>query len=233
MNKYNVTRLFQVDGHGVDTGPDLDEEMEKVFVMAEDERFDVSKFAASPDSNSSKRSFNEKDYSREKVLSGTASPEDEREEQILSSESEPQVSERAANYSESPVFGSPDPSRRVQFQIGELPKTLPEDKSAEAEEAAAEEAERKDSLVTDPFMTSDPEEKKSKRKHSRHHYHRRKYSLQEGSGYRGRVRAGSDFGVGSVRRISIQPEEASMLQEQDIDDLTSKCDTLSGNIYLI
>ena len=61
--------FVQVDGHGVETGPDLDEEMEKVFAMAEDDRFDVSKFAASPDSNSSKRSFNEKDYSREFYIS--------------------------------------------------------------------------------------------------------------------------------------------------------------------
>jgi hypothetical protein len=55
--------FLQVDGHGVETGPDLDEEMEKVFAMAEEDRFDVSRFAASPDSNTSKRSFNEKDYS--------------------------------------------------------------------------------------------------------------------------------------------------------------------------
>jgi hypothetical protein len=52
--------------------------------------------------------------------SGTASPEEElREEPVLSSESEPQVSERAAVYGDSPVFGSPsDPFRKVQFQIG-------------------------------------------------------------------------------------------------------------------
>ena len=55
--------LLQVDGHGAETGPGLDEEMEKVFAMAEEDRFDVARFAASPDSNTSKRSFNEKDYS--------------------------------------------------------------------------------------------------------------------------------------------------------------------------
>jgi hypothetical protein len=49
----------------LETGPDLDEEMEKVFAMAEDDRFDVARFAASPDSNTSKRSFSEKDYSCE------------------------------------------------------------------------------------------------------------------------------------------------------------------------
>lgn len=53
---------------------------------------------------------------------GTGTPEEEeKEEPVLSSESEPQVSERAAVCSESPVFGSPsDVSRRVQFQIGML-----------------------------------------------------------------------------------------------------------------
>ncbi|XP_069684208.1 band 3 anion transport protein-like isoform X3 [Periplaneta americana] len=294
----------QVDGHGVETGPDLDEEMEKVFAMAEDERFDVARFAASPDSNTSKRSFNEKDYSlhRKKsyphmhvplkslhsrsmrkrggvtspresesesieggtsietneprklsqtgtdsdtgwsppplplhptinednspsrtVLSGTVTPEeDEREEPVLSSESEPQVSERAATCSESPVCGSPsDISRRVQFQIGDVPKPLTEGTPEEdATEAAIEEAERKDSIIEDPLTKESDDKKKPKRKHSRHHYHRRKYSLQE-DGYRGRIRAGSDFSLGSGRRISIQPEEASTLQEQDIDDLTS------------
>lgn len=65
------------------------------------------------------------------------------------------------------------------------------------------------------------EKKKQKRKHLRHHHHRRKYSLQEDSGYKSRVRSGSDFAAESSRRISIQPEEMSMLQEQYIDDLTS------------
>jgi len=60
--------LPQVDGHGVETGPGLDEEMEKVFAMAEEDRFGVARFAASPDSNTSKRSFNEKDYSCMKNL---------------------------------------------------------------------------------------------------------------------------------------------------------------------
>lgn len=54
---------MQADNHGLETGPDLDEEMEKVFAMADDDHFDVTRFAASPDSNTSKRSFNENDYS--------------------------------------------------------------------------------------------------------------------------------------------------------------------------
>ncbi|KAJ9594411.1 hypothetical protein L9F63_014169, partial [Diploptera punctata] len=258
-------KMKRADGHGVETGPDLDEEMEKVFAMAEDDRFDVSKFAASPDSNSSKRSFNEKDYSQRKNMFGEKKPSSlspyknsiSREKQTLKlfvgktseggrrfnnrchfpilaanearklsntgtdsdtgwsspplplhptinednsiSESEAQVSERAAQCIESPDFGSPDLSRRVQFQIGYQPIVGPS-----------------------PFPGKGPshEKKKLKRKHSRHH-HRRKYSLQEGSGHRQRVRAGSDFGIGNNRRISIRPEEASMLEEQDIDDLTS------------
>jgi hypothetical protein len=54
------------------------------------------------------------------TLSGTMLPEEEvREEPVLSSKSEPQVSERAAACGDSPVFGSPhDPFRKVQFQIG-------------------------------------------------------------------------------------------------------------------
>jgi hypothetical protein len=72
-----------------------------------------------------------------------------------------------------------------------------------------------------PVSIESDEKKKQKRKHMRHHHNRRKYSLQEDGGYKGRIRAGSDFSVQSGRRISIQPEEMSMLQEQDIDDLTS------------
>jgi hypothetical protein len=57
-------------------------------------------------------------YSLEPCVAGTPE-EEEKEEPVLSSESEPQVSERAAVCNESPVFGSPsDASRRVQFQIG-------------------------------------------------------------------------------------------------------------------
>lgn len=92
----------------------------------------------------------------------------------------------------------------------------------EDEQATAdEEAERRDSVTEDPVSIESDEKKKQKRKHMRHHHYRRKYSLQEDGGYKGRVRTGSDFCVQSSRRISIQPEEMSMLQEQDIDDLTS------------
>jgi solute carrier family 4 anion exchanger 2 len=293
----------------VETGPGLDEEMEKVFAMGEEDRFGVARFAASPDSNTSKRSFNEKDYSlhrkksyphmhmplkslysrsirRKEVTSpresesgsieggasseanesrklsqtgtdsdtGWSSPpmplhptinednstrlihssvatpeEEEREEPLLSSESEPQVSERTFARSDSPVFGSPsDISRRVQFQIGDQrPST---EGAVEGEQATAdEEAERKDSVTEEPVNIESDEKKMQKRKHLRHNHHRRKYSLQEDGGYKSRVRAGSDFAVQSSRRISIQPEEMSMLQEQYIDDLTShRCDDAKG-----
>ncbi|PNF33702.1 hypothetical protein B7P43_G11425, partial [Cryptotermes secundus] len=268
--------------------------MEKVFAMAEEDRFDVSRFAASPDSNTSKRSFNEKDYSfhrkksyphihvplkslhprfsrkrgitspresesesteggtsieasesRKMSQSGidsetgwspqpmtlsptinednkprvtypsTVSPEEGvREEPVLSSESEPQVSERAAACGDSPVFGSPsDPFRKVQFQIGD-PKPGTEATLEEEETAAAEEAERKDSVTEDPLSMESDEKKKQRRKHNRHHHLRRKYSFPEDGEYIGRVRGGSDFSVESARHISIQPEEVSMLQEQ-------------------
>lgn len=77
-------------------------------------------------------------------------------------------------------------------------------------------------MTEEPISIESDEKKKQKRKNSRHHHHRRKYSLQEDGGYKSRVRAGSDCAVQSSRRISIQPEEMSMLQEQYIDDLTSK-----------
>jgi hypothetical protein len=106
------------------------------------------------------------------------------------------------------------------LQTGDL-KPGTEGTQEEEETTAAEEAERRDSVTEDPLNMESDEKKKQKRKHIRHHYHRRKYSLQEDGGYNGRVRAGSDFSVESIRRVSIQPEEVSMLQEQDIDDLTS------------
>ena len=53
----------------------------------------------------------------------------------------------------------------------------------------------------------------------RHHHHKsRKFSLQE---YHPEwKRQGSAEGTSRVRRISVQPEDA-VLQEADIDDLTS------------
>ncbi|XP_046996664.1 band 3 anion transport protein [Schistocerca americana] len=281
------------DGRGADAAvADLDEEMEKVFAMADEDRFDVARLAASPDSSStaaSKRSYGEKDYAlhRKKsyqhmhpplkhlhshslrrkmsspegaeginipgaggegremrkasragtdsdtaqspstrsptaaeelprlILSGSASPEEERDETILSSESEPQVSERAASFGDSPIFGSPtDALRRVQFQIGEI--------AEKPEEGSLEDADQQTKELLQPEEPSKEVDKKPKRRHSRHHYHHhrsRKHSLQEDP--QSRLRSGAEFSGVEGRRVSIQPEEAINLQEQDIDDLAS------------
>jgi hypothetical protein len=106
------------------------------------------------------------------------------------------------------------------LQTGD-PKPGTEGTLEEEETTAAEEAERKDSVTEDPLSVESDEKKKQKRKHIRHHHLLRKYSFQEDGGYNGRIRAGSDFSVESAHHTGIQPEEVSMLQEQDIDDLTS------------
>lgn len=59
--------FLQSDSHGIEAGPDLDQEMEKVFSMAsEGDKFDLSKISTSPDSNFSvsKRQFGEADFNR-------------------------------------------------------------------------------------------------------------------------------------------------------------------------
>ncbi|XP_014613873.1 PREDICTED: anion exchange protein 2 isoform X3 [Polistes canadensis] len=61
-----------------------------------------------------------------------------------------------------------------------------------------------------------------KSEHKRHHHKSRKYSLQEDPQWRKRSGAGLPDGPGILaRRVSVQPEEASTLQELDIDDLES------------
>ncbi|XP_076649182.1 anion exchange protein Ae2 isoform X6 [Halictus rubicundus] len=56
----------------------------------------------------------------------------------------------------------------------------------------------------------------------RHHHKSRKYSLQEDPQWRKRSGAGLPDGSSVLaRRVSVQPEEASTLQELDIDDLES------------
>lgn len=62
---------MQSESHGVEAGPDLDQEMEKVFQMGTDgEKFDLSKISTSPDSNVSisKRQFGEADFNRKYLL---------------------------------------------------------------------------------------------------------------------------------------------------------------------
>ncbi|XP_063244472.1 band 3 anion transport protein isoform X2 [Bacillus rossius redtenbacheri] len=130
----------------------------------------------------------------------TPSPEDV----MLSSESEPQVSERAASFADSPLFGSPvEALRRVQFQIGEGV-----DAGGNISETTdAAEPQRRDSVPKN--------HEKKKRKHSRHHHRHasRKYSLPEET-YLSR-KVGPEFdGV-------LHPGDVSNLQEHDLDDLTS------------
>lgn len=45
----------QVDGHGAETGPELDEEMEKVFAMDTGEKFDVARLGSPSESAGSDR----------------------------------------------------------------------------------------------------------------------------------------------------------------------------------
>lgn len=60
---------FQSESHGADAGPDLDQEMEKVFAMDGD-KFDLNKICSSPDSDRlSKRSISDKDFQRMFVIS--------------------------------------------------------------------------------------------------------------------------------------------------------------------
>ena len=47
--------LLQTDGHGTETGPELDEEMEKVFAMDAGEKFDVARFGSPSESAGSDR----------------------------------------------------------------------------------------------------------------------------------------------------------------------------------
>ncbi|XP_063986657.1 band 3 anion transport protein isoform X2 [Diachasmimorpha longicaudata] len=127
---------------------------------------------------------------------GTLSPDDQ--DNTLSSESEAPVSERAASgCTDSPLIGAP----RVQFEkIQEE-----EDQSPQTEEALTE------------------EDRKRRHKHDhKHHYKSRKYSLQEDPQWRKRSGAGLPDIAGAMgRRVSVQPDEASTLQELDIDDLES------------
>lgn len=59
MNAANVNvHLYlprQIDGHAAETGPELDEEMEKVFAMDAGEKFDVSRLGSPSESAGSDR----------------------------------------------------------------------------------------------------------------------------------------------------------------------------------
>ncbi|KAG7211528.1 hypothetical protein KM043_010790 [Ampulex compressa] len=160
-------------------------------------------------------------------------------ENVGSSESEAPISERAASgFAESPTVGSP----RVQFEkIKEEEVASPRQEDATSPPAGcAHEEDRKSrrhqkhehntrlsvSLSATMHVRFDESEDRYtmvlghvKR---RHHHKSRKYSLQEDPQWRKRSGAGLPDGSGLLgRRVSVQPEEASTLQELDIDDLES------------
>ncbi|XP_011258427.1 band 3 anion exchange protein isoform X2 [Camponotus floridanus] len=276
----SLRTTHQIDGHGAEMGPELDEEMEKVFAMDTAEKFDVARLGSPSESTGSdrdrdrgpprygdrdvnqhrKRSYphphmplkslhsrsmrrhfspegstepSEKDYSNGQAKSNEVQEVDgtnqnglqlpiapdqteiegdeetaEETENIISSESEAPISERAASgFSDSPTVGSP----RVQFE-----KIKEEDGPSTQME-----------VQTDDALSGLHEEDRKcrrhqKHEHKRHHHKSRKYSLQEDPQWRKRSGAGLlDISSLLTRRVSVQPEEASTLQELDIDDLES------------
>lgn len=270
-----------VDGHGAETVPELDEEMEKVFAMDVGEKFDVARLGSPTESAGSDRDrdrgpprYGDRDFNQHRkrsyphphmplkslhsrsmrrhlspegsttevspeeeersgghgneidVLdngpSSTNDPEVDEEateetENVISSGSEAQISERAASgFSDgSTSLGSP----RVQFE-----KIREEDANNLNQDDDNHQA---TSLASPPTSSTAHEDDRKcrrhqKHEHKRHHYKSRKYSLQEDPQWRKRSGAGLPDGPGILaRRVSVQPEEASTLQELDIDDLES------------
>ncbi|XP_026299841.1 band 3 anion transport protein isoform X5 [Apis mellifera] len=272
----------QVDGHGAETGPELDEEMEKVFAMDTGEKFDVARLGSPSESAGSDRErergppsrYGDRDFNQHRKRSyphphmplkslhsrsmrrhlspegSTAEAGQEEEngqvvtgnggggggheldtmdnglsptsmqnaaddetteemENVVSSESEAPISERAASgFSDSPTVGSP----RVQFE--------------KIKEEEVHSFFKKDEVAGVAASANHDEDRKCRRhqkhEHKRHHHKSRKYSLQEDPQWRKRSGAGLPDGPGVLaRRVSVQPEEASTLQELDIDDLES------------
>ncbi|KAK2586570.1 hypothetical protein KPH14_011451 [Odynerus spinipes] len=266
-----------VDGHGAETVPELDEEMEKVFAMDVGDKFDVARLGSPTESAGSDRNrdrgppsrYGDRDANQHRKKSyphphmplkslhsrsmrrhlspegstAEASPEEEERngqpeidaldngpspaindaevdepetveetENVISSGSEAQVSERAASgFSDgSTSVGSP----RVQFE-----------NIREEEDASNLNQDDQPSGTSPQGATQDDDRKcrrHQKHEHKRHHHKSRKYSLQEDPQWRKRSGAGLPDGPGILaRRVSVQPEEASTLQELDIDDLES------------
>ncbi|KAK9294619.1 hypothetical protein QLX08_010812 [Tetragonisca angustula] len=278
-------KRVSVDGHGAETGPELDEEMEKVFAMDTGEKFDVARLGSPSESAGSDRDrerappsrYGERDFNQHRKRSyphphmplkslhcrsmrrhlspegsttevgpeeengqvlrensgngqeadtmdagdGVQSPSSvqnvdeettEDTENVVSSESEAPISERAASvggFSDSPTIGSP----RVQFE------------KIKEEEVPALKKDEAPTSVGEPASSHDDDRKcrrHQKHEHKRHHHKSRKYSLQEDPQWRKRSGAGLPDGPAVLaRRVSVQPEEASTLQELDIDDLES------------
>ncbi|XP_011636145.1 band 3 anion transport protein isoform X4 [Pogonomyrmex barbatus] len=278
-------KRVSVDGHAAEMGPELDEEMEKVFAMDAGEKFDVARLGSPSESAGSdrdrdrdrgppsryggdrdfnqyrKRSYphphmplkslhsrsmrrhlspegsaevyieedrgnvqarsnevQEVDGMNRNGLQSTVTNEVEAEideetaeetENVGSSESEAPISERAASgFNDSPTVGSP---RVVQFE-----KIKEEDASST----------QIPEVSMDIALSGHEDDRKCRRhqkhEHKRHHHKSRKYSLQEDPQWRKRSGAGlPDSSSLLARRVSVQPEEASTLQELDIDDLES------------
>ncbi|XP_076623147.1 anion exchange protein Ae2 isoform X5 [Colletes latitarsis] len=263
----------------METGPELDEEMEKVFAMDAGERFDVARLGSPTESAGSNRDrdrdrgppprYGDRDFNQHRKRSyphpymplksihsrsmrrhlspegSTAEVGQEEEngqagagngggqeadgmdnglslgsghdvdeetaeetENVVSSESEAPISERAASgFTDNATVGSP----RVQFENikEEDVPTPPQDDAQTVVAPGPHEEDRKC-------------RRHQKHEHKRHHYKSRKYSLQEDPQWRKRSGAGLPDGAGVLaRRVSVQPEEASTLQELDIDDLES------------
>ncbi|XP_018357482.1 PREDICTED: band 3 anion transport protein isoform X2 [Trachymyrmex cornetzi] len=271
----SLRTTHQIDGNAAETGPELDEEMEKVFAMDTGEKFDVARLGSPSESTGSDRDrdrgpplryggdrdfnqYRKKSYphphtplkslhsrsmrrhlssegstaemsieedhgniqaENEKVdemnrgfRSITAETEAEVDEEtakaknVSNNENEAPISERAAS-SFSPIIGSP----RVQFE-----------KIKEEDASSTQTLE----VPTGTTLSSHEEDRNRRRhqkhEHKRHHHKSRKYSLQEDPQWRKRSGAGlPDSSNLLARRVSVQPEEASTLQELDIDDLES------------
>ncbi|XP_043486078.1 band 3 anion transport protein [Polistes fuscatus] len=307
-----------VDGHGAETVPELDEEMEKVFAMDVGEKFDVARLGSPTESAGSERDrdrgpprYGDHDLNQHRKRSyphphmplkslhsrsmrrhlspegstAEVSPEEEERngqniighgndvnvldngpssaatndaeideetteetENIISSGSEAQISERAAasGFSDgSTSIGSP----RVQFENirEEDSNSLNADDNNHHQNHHNQHHQHyhhhhhnnnnnnhnshQGTTSTSPPVSwtaaaGHEDDRKCRRhhksEHKRHHHKSRKYSLQEDPQWRKRSGAGLPDGPGILaRRVSVQPEEASTLQELDIDDLES------------
>ncbi|XP_018405916.1 PREDICTED: band 3 anion transport protein [Cyphomyrmex costatus] len=125
---------------------------------------------------------------------------------VDNNENEAPISERAAS-SFSPIIDSP----RVQFE-----------KIKEEDASSTQTLEMLTSTIPSGHEEDRNRRRHQKHEHKRHHHKSRKYSLQEDPQWRKRSGAGlPDSSSLLARRVSVQPEEASTLQELDIDDLES------------
>ncbi|KYM83499.1 Anion exchange protein 2 [Atta colombica] len=272
----SLRTTHQIDGNAAETGPELDEEMEKVFAMDAGEKFDVARLGSPSESTGSDRDrdrgpslryggdrdfnqYRKKSYphphmplkslhsrSMRRHLSSegstaeisieedhgniqaenekvdeinrefrsiiTAETETEVDEEtakaknVSNNENEAPISERAAS-SFSPIIGSP----RVQFE-----------KIKEEDASSTQTMEVPTGTTPNGHEEDRNRRRHQKHEHKRHHHKSRKYSLQEDPQWRKRSGAGlPDSSNLLARRVSVQPEEASTLQELDIDDLES------------